>query len=114
MHRINDFLAGIEIYLGGSDWFTLLLLSTGVFFTLYLKFPQIRFFKHSLKVVRGKYDNQGKEEMPVISRLYPLLFQEQWEQEILPVLLSQSILERASSTVLDVGYRFFRNDHKIR
>lgn len=60
MHRINDFLAGIEIYLGGSDWFTLLLLSTGVFFTLYLKFPQIRFFKHSLKVVRGKYDKPGE------------------------------------------------------
>jgi AGCS family alanine or glycine:cation symporter len=59
MHRLNDFLAGIEIYLGGSLWFTLLLLGTGVFFTIYLKFPQIRFFKHALKVVSGKYDKQG-------------------------------------------------------
>ena len=61
MHKLNDFLAGIEIYLGGSNWFTLLLLFTGVFFTIYLKFPQIRFFKHSLKVVRGKYDKPGEK-----------------------------------------------------
>ncbi|WP_461636900.1 alanine/glycine:cation symporter family protein [Labilibaculum euxinus] len=61
MHKLNDFLAGIEIYLGGSNWFTLLLLFTGVFFTIYLKFPQIRFFKHALKVVRGKYDKPGEK-----------------------------------------------------
>ncbi|PCH70453.1 MAG: sodium:alanine symporter family protein [Bacteroidales bacterium] len=61
MHRLNDFLAGIEIYLGGSLWFTLLLLGTGVFFTIYLKFPQIRFFKHALKVVTGKYDKPGEK-----------------------------------------------------
>ena len=61
MHRINDFLAGIEIYLGGSLWFTLLLLGTGIFFTLYLGFPQLRFFGHALKVVRGKYDKPGEK-----------------------------------------------------
>lgn len=61
MHRLNDFLAGIEVYLGGSLWFTLLLLGTGVFFTIYLKFPQIRFFKHALKVVTGKYDKPGEK-----------------------------------------------------
>ena len=61
MHKLNDFLAGIEIYLGGSNWFTLLLLLTGIFFTIYLKFPQIRFFKHALKVVRGKYDKPGEK-----------------------------------------------------
>ncbi|MDM8160460.1 sodium:alanine symporter family protein [Labilibaculum sp. K2S] len=61
MHRLNDFLAGIEIYLGGSNWFTFLLLLTGIFFTIYLKFPQIRFFKHALKVVRGKYDKPGEK-----------------------------------------------------
>ncbi|MDE5417794.1 alanine:cation symporter family protein [Labilibaculum sp. DW002] len=61
MHSINDFLAGIEQYLGGSQWFTLLLLGTGLFFTLYLKFPQIRFFGHALKVVRGKYDKADEK-----------------------------------------------------
>ena len=33
-----------------------LLLGTGIFFTFYLRFPQIRFFGHALKIVRGKYD----------------------------------------------------------
>jgi len=61
MHRINDFLASIEAYLGGSLWFPILLLGTGVFFTLYLKFPQIRFFKHALRVVTGKYDKPGEK-----------------------------------------------------
>ncbi len=61
MHSINDFLAGIEQYLGGSQWFTILLLGTGLFFTLYLKFPQIRFFRHALKVVRGKYDKADEK-----------------------------------------------------
>jgi len=61
MHSINNFLAGIEQYLGGSQWFTLLLLGTGLFFTLYLKFPQIRFFKHALKVVTGKYDKKDEK-----------------------------------------------------
>ena len=61
MHSINTFLAGIEQYLGGSQWFTLLLLGTGLFFTIYLKFPQIRFFGHALKVVRGKYDKADEK-----------------------------------------------------
>lgn len=61
MHSINDFLAGIEQYLGGSQWFTFFLLGTGLFFTIYLKFPQIRFFGHALKVVRGKYDKADEK-----------------------------------------------------
>jgi AGCS family alanine or glycine:cation symporter len=32
------------------------LLGTGLFFTIYLKFPQVRYFKHAWKVVTGKYD----------------------------------------------------------
>ena len=35
----------------------MLLLGTGFFFTLYLKFPQVRFFGHAIKVVSGKYDH---------------------------------------------------------
>jgi AGCS family alanine or glycine:cation symporter len=61
MHKLNDFLAGIEIYLGGSLWFTLLLLGTGIFFTIYLNFPQIRFFKHAIKVVMGRYDKPDRK-----------------------------------------------------
>ena len=40
-------------------WFPALLLSTGVFFTLYLGFPQIRYFKHAIGVTTGKFDKDG-------------------------------------------------------
>jgi len=56
MNEINNFLLKIESYLGGGTWFTVLLLGTGVFFTCYLRFPQIRYFRHALRVVFGKYD----------------------------------------------------------
>ena len=36
-------------------------MGTGLFFTIYLKFPQIRYFRHALKVVRGKFDRKGDE-----------------------------------------------------
>lgn len=56
MQQLNEILATIDGYIGGSNWFVYLLLGTGLFFTLYLKFPQIRFFSHALKIVWGKYD----------------------------------------------------------
>lgn len=59
MHKLNDILATIDSYIGGADWFVYFLLGTGLFFTLYLKFPQIRFFRHALKIVWGKYDKQS-------------------------------------------------------
>lgn len=57
--RLNDILATIDGYIGGSSWFVFALLGTGIFFTIYLKFPQIRFFGHALAVVRGKFDEPG-------------------------------------------------------
>ena len=56
---LNDILKVIDSYIGGSSWFVFALLGTGVFFTIYLKFPQIRFFKHAIDVVRGKFDKEG-------------------------------------------------------
>ncbi|MDH5380141.1 MAG: sodium:alanine symporter family protein [Cyclobacteriaceae bacterium] len=61
MQELNDFLNVINGYIGGHSWFVFALLGTGVFFTLYLGFPQIRFFKHALKIVRGKFDKKGDE-----------------------------------------------------
>lgn len=58
MHQINEFLIAIHQYIGGNNWFVLLLLGTGLFFTLYLKFPQIRYFGQAIRVVRGKYDKK--------------------------------------------------------
>lgn len=56
MQELNSFLALIDSYIGGGTWFVFLLLGTGLFFTIYLKFPQIRYFNHALRIVRGKYD----------------------------------------------------------
>jgi AGCS family alanine or glycine:cation symporter len=35
----------------------LLLVGSGIFFTIYFGFPQIRFFGHAIKIISGKYDN---------------------------------------------------------
>ncbi len=56
MEKIYDFLVRLDTYIGGHPWFVVLLLGTGIFFTLYLKFPQFRYFKHAVRVVRGKFD----------------------------------------------------------
>ncbi len=56
MQQLNDFLNLLHSYIGGNNWFVFLLLGTGLFFTFYLKFPQIRYFKHAIRVVKGKYD----------------------------------------------------------
>ena len=57
MEGLFNFLTSLDGMLGGADWFPFVLLGVGLFFTIYLKFPQIRFFKHAWKVVTGKYDH---------------------------------------------------------
>jgi AGCS family alanine or glycine:cation symporter len=52
----HNFLKSLDGMLGGAFWFPYVLLGTGLFFTIYLKFPQVRYFKHAWKVVLGKYD----------------------------------------------------------
>ncbi|HUT79429.1 MAG TPA: alanine:cation symporter family protein, partial [Polyangia bacterium] len=61
MDGINEILVTIDGYLGGSVWFPYLLLGTGIFFTLYLGFPQVRFFRHALRILTGRYE---KDTMP--------------------------------------------------
>lgn len=56
MQELNSFLSNIDSYIGGSTWFVFALLGTGLFFSIYLKFPQIRYFSHAVRIVRGKYD----------------------------------------------------------
>lgn len=56
MDALLDFFNLLDGYLGGASWFPFVLLGVGAFFTVYLKFPQIRFFKHAWKVVMGKFD----------------------------------------------------------
>ncbi|MEC8749814.1 MAG: AGCS family amino acid carrier protein, partial [Pseudomonadota bacterium] len=53
------FLTMLDGFLGGAFWFPYVLLGVGLFFTVYLKFPQIRFFKHAWQVVTGKFDKES-------------------------------------------------------
>ncbi len=58
MQQVNNFLLWADQYIGGHQWFVFFLLGTGLFFTIYLGFPQIRYFKHAFRIVRGKYDKK--------------------------------------------------------
>src|SRR5210317_529150 len=59
MQALNEIFATIDGFIGGSSWFVYLLVGTGVFFTFYLKFPQVRYFRHAFFMVTGKYDEKG-------------------------------------------------------
>ncbi|MFT5838690.1 MAG: AGCS family alanine or glycine:cation symporter [Flavobacteriales bacterium] len=56
MEAFHNLLKSMDGMLGGAWWFPYVLLGTGLFFTIYLKFPQVRYFKHAWLVVTGKYD----------------------------------------------------------
>lgn len=59
MESLFNILTALDGMLGGAKWFPFVLLGVGLFFTIYLKFPQIRFFKHAWLVVTGKYDHSN-------------------------------------------------------
>ncbi len=51
MDQLNKYILLIDSYFGSAAWFPLTLLATGIFFTIYLGFPQIRNFKKGWKVL---------------------------------------------------------------
>jgi AGCS family alanine or glycine:cation symporter len=59
LEGLYGFLTTLDGFLGGAFWFPYVLLGVGLFFTIYLKFPQIRFFKHAWQVVTGKFDKES-------------------------------------------------------
>ncbi|MDF2178754.1 AGCS family amino acid carrier protein [Aliiglaciecola sp. CAU 1673] len=59
MEAFNNFLLSMDALLGSSAWFPFVLLGVGLFFTLYLGFPQVRYFRHAWLVVSGKLDKKG-------------------------------------------------------
>lgn len=61
MQQLNDFLIFIDSLIGSAVWFPYALLGTGLFFTIYLKFPQIRYFGFAVKIVKGKFDKSDDE-----------------------------------------------------
>lgn len=61
MEALTNILNLFDGLLGSAQYFPFLLLGTGLFLTVYLKFPQIRFFAHAWRIVRGKYDRADDE-----------------------------------------------------
>ena len=61
MDALHHFLLWIDQFLGSAVYFMPLLIGTGLVFTLYLGFPQVRYFAHATRVLRGKY---AKDDAP--------------------------------------------------
>ncbi|WP_193164349.1 alanine/glycine:cation symporter family protein [Microbulbifer hainanensis] len=59
METFDKWLLQLDSMLGGAFWFPYVLLGVGLFFTIYLGFPQLRYFGHAIKIVQGKYDKPG-------------------------------------------------------
>jgi AGCS family alanine or glycine:cation symporter len=56
MQQIIEILTLIDNYISGHPIFIITLVGTGLFFTIYLGFPQIRYFRKSIQILRGKHD----------------------------------------------------------
>jgi AGCS family alanine or glycine:cation symporter len=61
LETITTALNFLDGMLGSGAYFPFLLLGTGLFFTIYLKFPQVRYFSQAWRIVRGKYDKPEHE-----------------------------------------------------
>jgi len=61
LEALSEVIHFLDSYLGGYFLFPYILVGTGVVFTIYLGFPQIRYFAHSTRVLRGKY---AKDDAP--------------------------------------------------
>lgn len=64
MDNLNSFILFVDGYFGSAPWFPLLLLSIGVFFTLYLGFPQLRFFSKGWKILFSSGKNNEGQTSP--------------------------------------------------
>ena len=62
MEQFNDFLILLDANLSGSWWFPILLVGTGIFFTIYLGFPQFRFFGKAWHLVSGKNKKNDEDD----------------------------------------------------
>ena len=61
MAQFNEFLILLDGNLSGSWWFPILLVGTGIFFTIYLGFPQFKFFGKAWSLVSGKNHKEDAE-----------------------------------------------------
>ena len=113
MQQLNDILSLIDSYIGSSFWFPYLLVGTGLFFTIYLKFPQIRYFRFAIKVVKGKFDKSDDiGDTSHFQALTTALSGTVGTGNIAGVALAVHIGGPAA-LFLDVGYRRGGDDHQI-
>ena len=68
MSVLTDFLELLDGLLGSAAYFPIVLLGAGVFFTFYLGFPQIRFFKHAWGSYLGVTPKKRTQVTPVTSK----------------------------------------------
>ena len=61
MIGLNEFLTFLDGLLGAAWYFPWLLLGVGVFFTFYLGFPQVRYFKRAWGTLTGRYTRHDAE-----------------------------------------------------
>lgn len=61
METLNNYILLVDSYFGSAAWFPLLLLSVGIFFTVYLGVPQFKYFLRGWKILfsSGK-GNEGQ------------------------------------------------------
>ncbi|MGD1989288.1 MAG: sodium:alanine symporter family protein [Pseudomonadales bacterium] len=58
MEQLSGFLITLDGFLGSAQYFPILLLGVGIFFTVYLGFPQVRYFRHAWRILAGRYDDK--------------------------------------------------------
>ena len=51
MDQLNKYILLIDSYFGSAPWFPLTLLATGIFFTIYLGFPQLKNFRNGWTII---------------------------------------------------------------
>ena len=61
MNTFTQVLEFLTYYLVDHYWFPAFLIGSGIFFTIYLGFPQIKYFAHGWRILSGKYIKPGTE-----------------------------------------------------
>ena len=61
MEMLRDILDFLDGYLGSAAYFPILLLLVGIWFTIYLGAPQVRYFKRAWETLLGKHTREDAE-----------------------------------------------------
>ena len=61
METFTSILEFLTYWLVDQYWFPAFLIGSGIFFTFYLGFPQIKFFRHGWRILSGKYVKEDTE-----------------------------------------------------